>query len=239
MTFMNVNIDNPVKAVLRNRFIGNTLPGTLSVDGRILKFVVDKNDRKRNPFSITQKSSLYTSTLDLMEVYIRWGSTDNKGSEHRLNGNSYAMEIQFAFVKRGLDDFDDAAKRYGNVRIFSMLYRAVDSTDAKDKIFPFYSDLPKLNTLSVGKEIKTSIDMSWFPTYFTKDVFAYLGSLTNPPCSETIDWLVSNKPREITKGNLEILRKLKTFGDRGSQLVDNVRPVQAVKNHYPRFYTGK
>ena len=51
--------------------------------------------------------------------------------------------------------------------------------------------------------------------------YRYQGSLTTPPCSEIVTWLVLKQPVEISK--LQISRFLEIIGT-------NARPVQALNN---------
>jgi carbonic anhydrase len=49
------------------------------------------------------------------------------------------------------------------------------------------------------------------------DYYAYMGSLTTPPCSEGVHWQILKQPVEISKGQLAAFRKLYPM---------NARPVQ-------------
>jgi carbonic anhydrase len=49
------------------------------------------------------------------------------------------------------------------------------------------------------------------------DHFAYSGSLTTPPCSEDVQWLLLESPVELGRGQLDALRAVHA---------DNARPVQ-------------
>lgn len=52
----------------------------------------------------------------------------------------------------------------------------------------------------------------------------YKGSLTTPPCSETVNWLVVNKPITMSKAQLEAVKGLHDHTNRPPQPV-NGRPV--------------
>jgi carbonic anhydrase len=47
--------------------------------------------------------------------------------------------------------------------------------------------------------------------------YRYEGSLTTPPCSETVEWLVIGEPIEVAHGDIELFAKLYPM---------NARPVQ-------------
>ncbi|KAA0202849.1 hypothetical protein HAZT_HAZT006685, partial [Hyalella azteca] len=58
--------------------------------------------------------------------------------------------------------------------------------------------------------------------------FTYEGSLTQPPCHETVTWLVLNKPIYATPAQLKTLRKLHQGTARSpkAKMVNNFRPTQ-------------
>jgi len=61
----------------------------------------------------------------------------------------------------------------------------------------------------------------------TKSYTKFNGSLTTPPCSEGVNWLVMNKPIDVSKKQLA--KFLEVVGK-------NARPIQAINN---RFVVGK
>ncbi|XP_069999482.1 carbonic anhydrase-related protein 10 [Penaeus vannamei] len=62
----------------------------------------------------------------------------------------------------------------------------------------------------------------------TENYMTYEGSLTQPPCHETVTWVVLNKPIYITKQQLHVLRKLHqgTKASPKAKMVNNFRPIQ-------------
>jgi carbonic anhydrase len=53
-----------------------------------------------------------------------------------------------------------------------------------------------------------------------KDYYRFNGSLTTPPCSEGVVWMVAKKPATASKPQIELFSKTVGFA--------NNRPVQAV-----------
>ena len=60
----------------------------------------------------------------------------------------------------------------------------------------------------------------------TKLFLTYEGSVSEPPCSETANWIVLNKPVYILERNLFSLRNSIVIDGYG----DNFRPIQALNN---------
>ncbi|HHT9114792.1 MAG TPA: carbonic anhydrase [Candidatus Wunengus sp. YC65] len=108
-------------------------------------------------------------------------------SEHKINGRSYAMEAHF--VHKGED---------GKLAVIGVL---MDEGRGNDFIKTLWSNLPK----DEGKEhVVTDVkinanqllphDMSYY---------TYAGSLTTPPCSEIVNWIVLKTPIEISKSQID------------------------------------
>ncbi|XP_046852741.1 carbonic anhydrase 12-like [Xenia sp. Carnegie-2017] len=58
----------------------------------------------------------------------------------------------------------------------------------------------------------------------TMKFYRYAGSLTTPPCFDTVTWTVFYDPVEISKEQLYRFRSLKD--DKGKDMSNNFRPVQ-------------
>lgn len=56
------------------------------------------------------------------------------------------------------------------------------------------------------------------------DFVSYAGSLTTPPCYETVTWLVATKSLDLSETEIDAFRQLKDSS--GAPMVDNYRPLQ-------------
>lgn len=101
-------------------------------------------------------------------------------SEHRVEGKSYPMEVHFV---------------HKNIETGALGVLGVFITEgAENDTFDDLSDqFPK----EAGKEV---VDIMIDPTKFLPkklDYWAYAGSLTTPPCTEIVDWMVAKEPIEV------------------------------------------
>ncbi|UQB42954.1 carbonic anhydrase family protein [Thiomicrospira microaerophila] len=129
-------------------------------------------------------------------------------SEHHLEGFAYPMEIQL-FHRDG----------EGRQLIISVL---VQEGRAHPSLATILSHLPKeKDTLNLVE------DLNFNPVRFlpdNKNFYRYLGSLTTPPCTEGVVWIVFKQPIDAS------IRQLLTF----HQLIgDNSRPIQALNGRLP------
>ena len=128
-------------------------------------------------------------------------------SEHSVDGRSFAAEIHI--VHKNAE---------GKLAVVGILLEEGAENTAFD---PFVNNLPaeKSDAKDTGIKINAS---DLLPVVQT--TFRYSGSLTTPPCSEGVSWLVMTTPVEISAAQLEKLAGL---------FEGNNRPVQELNNRTP------
>jgi len=126
-------------------------------------------------------------------------------SEHMVDGARHAMEIQFVHTL--------GAKR---LLMVSVLVRPGDKNDV---FFAMMSKAPgKLGTQPLAAPADP---MTLLPK--THSVFRYRGSLTMPPCTENVDWLVFAEPMEVSQSDIDTFKQIFSM---------NARPVQPLNRRF-------
>jgi carbonic anhydrase len=127
-------------------------------------------------------------------------------SENKLDGKAFPLEIHF--VHQGAD---------GTVAVIGVFVKIGEENPALQKII---THIPK--KIGVPKTIEgQKID----PKDLIPDAQAYykfMGSLTTPPCSEGLQWIVI---KEAITASPEQIAKIKAAGE-----TDNARPLQPLNN---------
>jgi carbonic anhydrase len=126
-------------------------------------------------------------------------------SEHSVDGESFPAELHI--VHRNAD---------GNLAVIGILLKEGTENVAYQ---PFISNLPaeKTDPRDAGVNIN-AIDL--LPSVQT--TFRYSGSLTTPPCTEGVNWLLMTNPVELSMQQLAALDSLFEGG--------NNRPVQPMND---------
>jgi len=125
-------------------------------------------------------------------------------SEHAVDGKLFAAEIHI--VHKNAD---------GQLAVVGILLEE----GAENAAFaPFIENLPaeKADVKDAGVKINAA---NFLPVVQT--TFRYSGSLTTPPCTEGVSWLVMTSPIELSSGQLSALAAL---------FENNNRPVQQLNN---------
>lgn len=117
-------------------------------------------------------------------------------SEHHVNGRHFPLE--FHAVHKSADNqllvvgilLNNPGTGNAATKFFSALRGAVPSTKS---------------TVTISK----TINLNSLLSKVTKDFWAYSGSLTTPPCTEGVQWIVAKKPVAVTQSFLnEISAKI-------------------------------
>ncbi len=122
-------------------------------------------------------------------------------SENLLNGKQFPLEVHFVHA--------DAA---GNLSVVGVFVEAGPANVALTKLA---KDLPVHAGDKHGLDVKVAA-AELMPT--SRDYYRFSGSLTTPPCSEGVNWLVLKQP--VTASEQQIKQFHAAMGD------DNARPVQ-------------
>ncbi|MEB3282009.1 MAG: carbonic anhydrase family protein [Lyngbya sp.] len=121
-------------------------------------------------------------------------------SEHQLNGKSYPMEVHL--VHQSSD---------GELAVIGILMEEGTNNRFISSIWPHVPEETRENPVS-GVAINASALPPQEQVYFN-----YTGSLTTPPCSEGVNWIVFEKPIEVSEEQIEYFRSVYNV---------NARPVQ-------------
>ncbi|XP_022921130.1 carbonic anhydrase 7-like [Onthophagus taurus] len=162
-------------------------------------------------------------TYVLEQIHFHWGSNNSVGSEHTIKSKVYALETHAVHYNFKYGSFKNAINQSDGLLVIAYVYYPQWITKSKSwnlltKQFVYMSDT---NT--------TESDITGFPALtdilppFDSNYYTYSGSLTTPPCSESVTWIVSGKPVPISTVRLRALRGL--YGIQPGA-INNFRPVQ-------------
>jgi carbonic anhydrase len=126
-------------------------------------------------------------------------------SEHQFNGQNYEMELHL--VHKDAD---------GKIAVLGVM---IQEGEENKSLAAVWDILPKEETekdifLNEPVDLKALLPED-------RTAFHYDGSLTTPPCTEEVKWIVFEKSIEMSKEQIEAFRQI---------FPDDHRPVQSLKN---------
>ncbi len=124
-------------------------------------------------------------------------------SEHTIEGNSFAMEIHFVH-----------SDEKGNLAVVGVLIDEGEEHPVLNQLWSFMPEKPgDTSQKPVGIE-----ETNLLPP--TREYYAYSGSLTTPPCTEGVRWVVLKTPIQASS------KQIATFKNRMGPATN--RPIQPI-----------
>ncbi|HOY76574.1 MAG TPA: carbonic anhydrase [Hyphomonadaceae bacterium] len=126
-------------------------------------------------------------------------------SEHTIDGKQYPLEVHFVH-----------AAKDGDLAVVGVMFAEGEANTNLDAIW----------ATAPAREGKAAIAFEIDPSKFVpakSSAYRYEGSLTTPPCSETVHWTVMAQPQTVSAGQVAAFSSLFPW---------NARPVQPLNRRY-------
>ncbi len=130
-------------------------------------------------------------------------------SEHTINGQHSGMELHLVHSN---------PKQPGSLAVIGIMLKEGQKNAALEAIWQ------KLPTKPGPEKIYSDVIVNaiqFLPK--NQKVYRYFGSLTTPPCSEGVNWIVMQQPLEMSKTQIQQFAAI---------VSNNARPVQGLKNRF-------
>ncbi|NJO39546.1 MAG: carbonic anhydrase [Cyanobacteria bacterium CRU_2_1] len=145
--------------------------------------------------------TLDNQTFDLLQFHF------HSPSEHSHNGQSYSMEVHF--VHRN---------ERGELAVLGVFMQEGQKNEALQLI---WDAIPaEAGPEQAIAEVKVQLNQL-FPV--DRSFYRYFGSLTTPPCSEVVNWIVYQQPIEVSREQVEKFVEI---------FPGNARPIQPLNRRF-------
>ncbi|XP_052283380.1 uncharacterized protein LOC127880170 isoform X13 [Dreissena polymorpha] len=166
----------------------------------------------------------------LEQFHLHWGADDNRGSEHTIDGKTFASELHLVHWNTKYDTFGEAVTKSDGLAVLGVM---IKSGLNHHRGFSAVSDnLGKLKKPGSKATFPIPIDPKSLLPVNISAYWTYEGSLTTPPLFESVQWIVFNDPVEFSEHQLKALRSL-TSSD-GHHMQNNYRPPVPTKGRNVR-----
>ncbi|KAL3890640.1 hypothetical protein ACJMK2_002921 [Sinanodonta woodiana] len=136
------------------------------------------------------------------QFHFHWGRVDQRGSEHDIDGMYFPMEMHIVHYNAKYMDFNDALDKEDGLVVLAFLFEIGNHNDQLDHLISHFSEIPYRDNVTL---IESFALREFLPKKL--DTYCrYSGSLTTPPCYESVQWFIFYETIEISEEQLRAFR---------------------------------
>jgi carbonic anhydrase len=166
-----------------------------------------------------------------LQFHMHWGPFNSIGSEHLVDHSSYSAEIHFVnWNPSKFSNPDDAATSSEHEGLV-VLGIFVEIGKENEEFNYIISLLDKVSLSGSSTDLPRPINYKLLFPKDTSQYWTYKGSLTTPPCDESVSWIVFKHPIQVSSEQLDKFRnKLHSCSNEqdccdSTKIKANFRPV--------------
>ncbi|XP_039744459.1 carbonic anhydrase 7 [Pteropus medius] len=163
----------------------------------------------------------------LKQFHFHWGKKHNVGSEHTVDGKSFPSELHLVhWNAKKYSTFGEAASAPDGLAVVGVFLETGDEHPSMNRL---------TDALYMVRFKDTKAQFNCFnPKCLlpaSRHFWTYPGSLTTPPLSESVTWIILREPISISERQMEKFRSLliTSEDDERIHMVNNFRPPQPLK----------
>jgi len=207
---------------------GGDLAGTFTNTGKSLKFTPEATEASDLPGIKDKNGSHIMGSYELLQLHFHWGSDNDRGSEHTIDGNRFAMEMHLVHIKKQyLGDTDAALASPDGLSVVGIMFVVGQNGSDFAPLQPMVDAALEMAD-DQSAEVDADINLKDFVNEVGPCYYTYYGSLTTPTCNEVVSWFMMDGTIAISQEQLDAFKGLEY--DDGAPIVDNFRPPQPLNN---------
>ncbi|KAJ8249406.1 hypothetical protein GJAV_G00234460 [Gymnothorax javanicus] len=168
-----------------------------------------------------------SDTYRLKQFHFHWGHEDCHGSEHTVDGKTYASELHLVHWNTSkYQDFREAVTAPDGLAVLGVF---LETGKEHTGLLEITDALCMVKFKGSTADLKDFNPKCLLPNNL--NYWTYLGSLTTPPLHESVTWIVFEESIEVSKKQMEQFRQLLFTAEEDERkfMENNFRPPQPLK----------
>lgn len=170
----------------------------------------------------------YAQQYRAVQLHLHWGSPSNPGSEHTVDHKRFAGELHVVHYNTKYENFEAAVTQPDGLAVLGVFLEVGPREN------PYYQQiLEHLRSIQEedGEVFVPGFNIAGLLPDNLHLYFHYNGSLTTPPCLESVKWTVFNQTVMLSKEQMSVLvSSLQT--DDNHLLMNNFRQDQSLHRRW-------
>lgn len=158
-------------------------------NGHAAQLTLTASDKISDQVPKVSGTGMDGDTFQFNQLHFHWHATDDRqGSEHAIDGHRTALEMHMVHFNTKYGDMATAASKEDGLAVLGVLF---DVEERDNPGLKFLTDrLPAITKEGVATNITQPVRLAKLLPKDFEVFYRYRGSLTTPPCSESVNWIV-------------------------------------------------
>ncbi|XP_029004026.1 carbonic anhydrase 1-like [Betta splendens] len=172
-----------------------------------------------------------SGTYRLKQFHFHWGATDDRGSEHTVQGAKFPAELHLVHWNTKYASFGEAVNKPDGLAVVGVFLKIGNENAHLQKLIDKFSVITNAKTQTTFVDFNPATLLPGCLDYWT-----YLGSLTTPPLYESVTWIVLKHQITVSSAQMAKFRTLlfSSNGEAPCCMENNYRPPQPLKGRVVR-----
>ncbi|XP_017891224.1 carbonic anhydrase 2 isoform X2 [Ceratina calcarata] len=133
---------------------------------------------------------------EMDHLHFHWGAKNDRGSEHVLNGVRYPMEMHIVHRNKVYSNFSSALDHKNGLAVLGIFFQLQEEDN--ELLNPVVKALKDVQLLNEQVKLNAPLALASLLPNGLDVFYTYKGSLTTPPCSEAVTWIIFPSPTPIS-----------------------------------------
>ncbi|KAK9692925.1 Eukaryotic-type carbonic anhydrase [Popillia japonica] len=164
---------------------------------------------------------------ELEGLHFHWGDTNSYGSEHILNDVRYPIEMHIVHRNRKYESVAEALNHADGLTVLGIFFQIKEKENKN--LSPIVRNLWHVHDVDSVTLLNETFTLASLipPVEEMERFYTYKGSLTTPPCSEAVTWILFPDPLPISVYQMNKFRHLASDTN-DTPLLNNYRHLQSI-----------